>query len=91
MTKFDNVQGVVKSVPVIECEQPFYLSFDVKVSGDVVPAFFMGEFARQLQKNLRVGDRIIMREGIIDNGKLVFSFIHMEQEAAKGRNVRVCV
>jgi hypothetical protein len=91
MTKFDNLHGVVNSVPVVECEQPFYMSFDVKVSGDVVPAFFMGEFARQLQNSLRVGDRIIMREGFIDSGKLVFNFVHMEPGAAKGRNVRVCV
>ena len=87
MKKFDALQGVVMSTPIIENESPFYLSFHVKVQNDVVPATFVGNFARALQNNIRIGDRIIMREGLIDNGKLVFSFMHMEDEAATGRNI----
>ena len=87
MTKFDMLHGTVMSDPIIEMESPFYLSFHVKVENDVVPATFIGDFARALRNNIRVGDKVIIREGLIDNGKLVFSFMHMEKEAAMGRNV----
>ena len=87
MEKFDALQGVVMSTPIIENESPFFLSFDVRVAGDVVSATFIGDFARALQNNIRIGDRVIIREGLIDHGKLVFSFMHMEDEAATGRNI----
>lgn len=89
MQKFDSLECVVMSTPIIENESPFYLSFDVKVQGDVVPATFVGNFARSLKNNIRVGDRAIIRNGLIDNGKLVFDFMHMEPSAAIGRNLNI--
>lgn len=91
MQKFEALMGVVMSAPIIEMESPFYLSFDVKVQNDVVPATFVGNFARSLRNNIKVGDEIIMRDGLIDNGRLVFEFIHMKPEAAVGRNANVYV
>jgi hypothetical protein len=89
MTKIDKVHCTIMSTPVIEMEQPFYITFDVKVSGDVVPAVFIGEFARQLKNTIRIGDKGIIRKALIDNGKLVFDFMHLNPETAKGRNVNV--
>jgi len=89
MQKFDSMHCTIMSTPVIENESPFYLSFDVKVQGDVVPATFVGNFARALKNNIRPGDKAIMREGLIDNGKLVFDFLHLEPSSAIGRNVNI--
>jgi hypothetical protein len=79
------------STPIIENESPFYLTFDVKVQGDVVPATFIGNFARALKNNIRPGDKAILREGFIDNGRLVFDFMHMESNTAVGKNVNYYV
>lgn len=89
MKKFEALHATILSTPIIECESPFFLSFDVAVHGDAVPATFVGNFARALQNNIRVGDEVILRDGIIDNGRLVFEFIHMKPEAAIGRNVNI--
>ncbi len=87
MTKFDKIDCVIMSEPIVEMESPFYLTFDVKVQGDVVPATFIGNFARALKNNIRVGDHTIIRNGLVDNGKLVFDFMHMEPSTKIGRNV----
>ena len=89
MTKFDELHCVVMSTPIIENESPFYLSFDVKVQGDVIEATFVGNFARALKNNIRIGERAIIRNGLVDNGKLVFDFMHLEPSAAKGRNLNM--
>jgi len=89
MQRFDALEGIVMSTPIIENESPFYLSFDLKVHGDVVPATFVGNFARSLRNSIRVGDKVMPRNGLIDNGRLVFDFMHMETNAAVGRQVNV--
>ena len=89
MKKFERLMGIVMSAPIVENESPFYLSFDIKVHGDVVPATFVGNFARSLKNNIRVGDRAILRNGLIDNGKLVFDFMHLEPSTAIGRNLNM--
>jgi len=89
MTKFDKLMGTVMSKPIIENESPFYLTFDIKIQGDVVEATFVGNFARALQNNIHVGDRVIARAGLIDKGKLVFDFLHLEPNTALGRNLDV--
>jgi len=87
MTKFDKLSAVIMSKPIVEMESPYYLTFDVKVSGDVVNATFIGDFARALTRNIHVGDKVVIRRGLIDNGKLVFDFMHMDPSAAIGRNI----
>jgi hypothetical protein len=88
MTRFDSLLTIVKSNPIVENESPFYLSFDVQVSSDIMPAVFVGNFARALKNNIRVGDRIILRKGLVDGGKLVFEMVHLEKNLANiGRNV----
>jgi len=87
MNKFDKIDCTIMSTPIVEMESPFYLSFDVKVQGDVVEATFVGNFARALKNNIRVGDRAIIRNGLVDQGKLVFDFMHMEPSTAVGRQV----
>ena len=89
MQQFDNIMCTIASTPIIEMESPFYLSFDVKVQNDVVPAIFVGNFARSLRNNIRIGDKAILRKGLIDKGKLVFDFMHMEPSASIGRNLNV--
>lgn len=87
MQRFGELHCVVMSTPIIENESPFYLSFDVKVQNDVVEATFVGNFARALTRSIRIGDRAIIRNGLIDNGKLVFDFMHLEPHTAVGRQV----
>jgi len=87
MTKFEQVIGTVRSLPVVEMESPFYLTFDLEVAGDTVQATFVGDMARALKNNIRPGDKVMPRKGIIDNGRLVFDFMHMEPGVAKGRNI----
>jgi len=87
MKKFDKIDCVVMSTPVIEMESPFYLSFDVEAHGDVVPAIFIGDFARSLKNNIRIGDKGIIRDALMDNGKLVFDFMHLDPTTAMGRNL----
>ncbi len=89
MIKFNRLMGTVMSTPIIEMESPFYLTFDIKVHGDVVPATFIGNFARALKDSIQVGDKVEPRDGFIDNGKLVFDFMHMEPSTAIGRNLNV--
>ena len=89
MQKFDTLMCTIMSTPVIENESPFYLSFDVKVHGDVVPATFVGNFAHALRNHIRVGDEGIIRNGLVDNGKLVFDFMHLDPSTAVGRNLNV--
>lgn len=89
MTKFGELYCVIMSNPIIENESPFYLSFDVKVQNDVVPATFVGNFARALKNNIRVGERATIRNGLVDNGKLVFDFMHLEPHTAVGRNLNM--
>lgn len=91
MQKFKTLMCTVMSTPIIENESPFYLSFDVKVHGDVIPATFVGNFAHALRNHIRVGDEGIIRNGLIDNGKLVFDFMHMNPNTAVGRNINVVV
>ena len=89
MKKFEALACVIMSTPVIEMESPFYLTFNVKVQGDVVPATFIGNFARALKNNIRPGDKAIVRDGFIDNGKLVFDFLHLETNTKIGRNINI--
>ena len=88
MEKFESIIGTVVSRPIIEMESPFYLTFSINVGGDIMPATFIGDFARALRNNILPGDRVNPRKGLIDNGTLVFDFMHMEEDAAIGRNVR---
>lgn len=87
MQKVDNVMCTVLSTPIIEMESPFYLSFVVDVAGDAVHATFIGDFARALRNNIRIGDKAIIRNAIMDSGKLIFDFLHLEDHTAVGRNV----
>jgi hypothetical protein len=87
MKKFDKLHCTIMSTPIIEMESPFYLTFDVQVHGDMVPATFIGNFARALKNNIRVGEKAIIRKGFFDNGKLVFDFMHLEPHTAVGRNL----
>jgi len=89
MKKFDKIDCTIMSDPIVEMESPFYLSFDVKVQGDVVPATFIGNFARALKNNIRVGDHTIIRDALVDKGKLVFDFMHLDPSTAIGRNVNI--
>ena len=89
MKKFDKIDCVIMSDPIVEMESPFYLTFDVKVQGDIVPATFIGNFARALKNNIRVDDRATIRDGLIDRGKLVFDFLHLDPSTAIGRNVDI--
>jgi len=89
MKKFDKLHCTIMSTPIIEMESPFYLTFDVQVQNDVVPATFIGNFARALKNNIRVGEKAIIREGFYDKGKLVFDFMHLDPSAAIGRNVDI--
>ena len=91
MEKFDTLIGTVMSTPIIEMESPFYLTFDVEVGGNVVPATFIGNKARALRNTIRVGDKVMPRNGFIDQGKLVFDFMHMEPSTAIGRNINITV
>jgi hypothetical protein len=87
MKKFGVLECVIASYPIIENESPFYLSFNVRVKHDMIPATFVGNFARSLKNNIKPGDRVIIRDGLIDNGRLVFDFMHMEPNTAIGRNL----
>lgn len=87
LTRVDKAIGKVISVPIVEMESPFYLSFMLSIDGKTIPATFIGDFARALRNNIRVGDNIIVRDGLNDNGHLVFDFIHMEEHTAVGRSV----
>lgn len=89
MTKFDSLYCTIMSTPIIENESPFYLTFDVKVQNDVVNATFIGNFARALKNNIKVGDRAIIRNGFINNGRLVFDFMHLESHTAASRNINL--
>ena len=87
MTKIDHVECTIASTPIVEMESPYYLSFVVDVKGDSVHATFIGDFARSLKNNIRVGDKAIIRDALIDRGKLVFSFLQLDPITAVGRNV----
>jgi len=88
MKKFDKIHCTIMSAPVVEMESPYYLTFDVKVQGDVVQATFVGDFARALKNNILVGGQAIIRNGlVVEHGKLVFDFMHLEPHTATGRNV----
>jgi hypothetical protein len=87
MQKIDNVMCTIVSTPIVEMESPFYLSFTVDVAGDNVLATFIGDFARALKNNIRVGDKAIIRDALIDRGKLVFDFMQLDPITAIGRNV----
>ena len=89
MTKFDKLSGIVMSTPIVEMESPFYLTFDIKINGDVLPGCFVGNFARSLQRIIKTGDLITMRNGMIDNGRVVFDFAHLEPHTAKGRQINI--
>ena len=87
MERFDLIVGTVASVPVVENESPFYLTFDVQVQGDTVPAYYVGDAARAYQRNVVLGDTIVMKKGFVDGGKLVFDFAYLEPRAAKGKHI----
>jgi hypothetical protein len=89
MRKFEALECVIMSTPIIEMESPFYLTFDVKVQGDVVPATFIGNFARALKNNILVGGKAIIRDGFIDNGRLVFDFLQLPSSAKLGHTINV--
>jgi len=89
MRKFAALECVIMSAPVVEMESPFYLTFDVKVQDDVVPATFIGNFARALKNNILTGDKAIIRDGFIDNGKLVFDFLQLDLNTSTGRNINI--
>ena len=91
MVKFESITGTVVGRPIIEMESPFYLTFSIDVGGEIMPATFIGDFARALKNNILPGDRVNPRKGFIDNGTLVFDFMHMELNAAVGRNTNVYV
>ena len=87
MTRMPRIECTVVSNPVIENESPFYLSFHINVKGDVMPATFVGDLARALKNNIRIGDNLIINDGLVDDGKVVFGHLYMETKAAFGRNV----
>jgi hypothetical protein len=87
MSMIDKIGCTIMSNPTIETEQPFIMSFDVKIQGDVMNAMFMGEFARQLKNNIRPGDTGIIREALVERGRIAFTFMHLEPSTAIGRNV----
>ena len=88
MKKFEALECIIMSKPVIEMENPFYLTFDVKVQDKVIPATFIGNFARMLKSNICIDKRAIIRNALItDDGKLVFDYMHIEPNAAIGRNI----
>lgn len=89
MKKFDNLYCTIMSTPIIENESPYYITFDVEVQNDVVKATFIGNFARALINNIKIGDRAIIRQGLIDQGRLVFDFMHLESHTAVGRNINL--
>ena len=89
MQKFDLLAGTVMSNPIVELESPFYLTFDIRIEGDVVPACYVGNFARASKDNIRQGDTITMRNGLIDGGRVVFDFAHLEPHTSIGRRINI--
>lgn len=89
MQKFDKIPCTILSAPVVETEQPFMITFDIRVFGDQMEAAFIGEFARQLAYNIRPGDQGIIREATVHGNKIAFTFMHMEPHTAIGRNLDV--
>lgn len=88
MQPFEQLTGTVASMPVVEMESPFFLTFSINVGGEIMPATFIGNFARALRNNILPGDRVSPRKGFIDNnGTLVFDFMHMELNTSVGRNI----
>ena len=87
MKTFDSVPCTILSAPVINTEQPFTMTFDVRINGDQMEAMYMGEFARTCRNNIRTGDRGIIREATVHGGKIAFTFMHLEPSTAVGRNV----
>ena len=87
MNTMDMIPCTILSTPVIETEQPFIMTFGVSIHGDTVEAMFMGEFARQLKTTIRPGDKGMIREALVERGRVAFTFMHLEPETALGRNV----
>ena len=89
MAKFDTVPCTILSDAVVNTEQPFTMTFDVRINGDQMEAMFMGEFARQLRNNVRVGDRGVIREATVHGNRIAFTFMHLEPDTALGRNLNM--
>ena len=87
MKSMDNIPCTILSNPIIETEQPFMMSFGVSIHGDTVEAMFIGEFARQLKNNIRPGDHGVIREALVEKGRVAFTFMHLDPHTAVGRNV----
>lgn len=87
MTRIENVFGNVLSTPVIEMESPFYITFDVIVKRDVIHCTFLGDMARALKNNIRPGDQFMVPRALVDEGRMVFDFMHLDVDTAKGRNI----
>ena len=85
----DTLPCTILSNPQVNTEQPFTMTFGVRIHGDTMEAMFMGEFARQLQNNIRPGDHGVIREALIDRDRVAFTFMHLEPETAIGRNVDI--
>lgn len=84
--KFTDLMVQLNSEPVITCESPMDLTFNVITHGDAMTTHFMGNDARALKGMLRKGDHIKMN-GFVDNGVLVVGHITMDESAAVGRQV----
>ena len=89
MKTMDMIPCTILSNPVINTEQPFTMTFGVKIQGDTMEAMYMGEYARQLKNNIRSGDKGIIREATVHGDKIAFTFMHLEPETAIGRNLDV--
>ena len=89
MQSFDKLPCTILSAPVVETEQPFMMTFDIRIGGDQMEAAFIGEFARQLKNNIRPGDTCVIREATVHGSKIAFSFMHLEPSTAIGRNLDI--
>jgi hypothetical protein len=87
MKRAENIMGKLLSAPQIVNESPFYLEFHIDVSGDAMPCMFIGNMARALRNNIRIGDKIFIPNAILDNGRLVFDMVNLELGTHIGRNV----
>lgn len=89
MNTFDKLPCTILSVPVVETEQPFMMTFGIRINGDTMEAAFIGEFARQLKNNIRPGDKCVIREATVQGDKIAFTFMHLEPSTAIGRNLDI--
>ena len=84
--KFTDLMAQLTSEPVITCESPMDLTFNVLAHGDAITTHFMGNGARALKGMLRQGDYVKMN-GIARDGVLVVGHVTMDKSTAIGRQV----